>query len=96
MAMLRGILRGRRNRPPAAATRLRFTSGMPNTAVRDATTMSQASTSSVPPARAGPSTAAMTGLVRSRCTKPPKPPLAVCMPPGSVAICFRSAPAQKI
>ena len=34
MAMLRGSLRGRRNRPPAAATRLRFTSGMPNTAVR--------------------------------------------------------------
>ena len=34
MAMLRGSLRGRRNRPPAAATRVRFTSGMPNAGLR--------------------------------------------------------------
>ncbi len=38
----------------------------------------------------------MIGLVRSRVTKPPNPPLAVDMPPGSTAICFRSAPAQKM
>jgi hypothetical protein len=69
---------------------------MPNTAVSLATTMSQARTISVPPARAGPSTAAITGLVRSRCTKPAKPPRAVDMPPGSTLICLRSAPAQKI
>ena len=36
----------------------------------EATTRSQDSTISVPPARAGPSTAAMIGLVRSRCTMP--------------------------
>ena len=77
MAMLRGILRGRRNSPPAAATRLRLTSGMPNTAVSEATTRSHARTISVPPARAGPSTAAMIGLVRSRWTKPAKPPCSV-------------------
>ena len=69
---------------------------MPNTAVREATTRSQASTISVPPARAGPSTAAMIGLVRSRCTSPAKPPFFVIMPPGSVVISFRSAPAQKM
>ena len=74
MAMLSGILRPSRNRPPAAATSDRFTSGMPNVAVVDATTRSQASTISVPPARAGPSTAAITGLVRSRWTKPANPP----------------------
>ena len=96
MAMLRGILRGRRNRPPAPATRLRFTSGMPKTAVSEATTRSQASTISVPPASAGPSTAAITGLVRSRCTNPAKPPFWVIMPAGSTLICLRSAPAQKI
>ena len=63
MATLRGSFRGSRNRPPAPATRPRFTSGTPNVALSDATTRSQASTSSVPPASAGPSTAAITGLV---------------------------------
>ena len=72
--MLRGSMRGRRNSPPAAATSERFTSGMPNDAAVDATTMSHARTISVPPASAGPSTAAMSGLVRGRATSPPKPP----------------------
>ncbi len=74
MAMLKGILRGRRNRPPAAATSERLTSGMPKRAWVEATTRSHASTISVPPASAGPSTAAMIGLTLSRVTMPPKPP----------------------
>ncbi len=41
MAMLSGILRPRRNSPPAPATSERFTSGMPKVAVVDATTRSQ-------------------------------------------------------
>ncbi len=62
--MFRGSFRGKRKSAPAAAIRFRFTSGTPKTAVRDATTRSQASTISVPPASAGPSTAAMMGFVR--------------------------------
>ncbi len=96
MAMLRGILRGRRKRPPAPATRLRFTSGMPKVAVREATTRSHDSTISVPPASAGPSTAAMMGLVRSRVVMPPKPPRAVESAAGLTLISLRSAPAQKM
>jgi len=96
MATLRGNTRGSLNSPPPAATRLRSTSGTPNTAVSDATTMSQANTISVPPASAGPSTAAITGLVRSRATNPANPPFSVIMAPGSVLMAFRSAPAEKI
>ena len=96
MAMLSGILRPRRNRPPAAATSDRFTSGMPKVAVVEATTRSHDSTISVPPASAGPSTAAMIGLVRSRWTMPAKPPRWVASPPALPAlISLRSAPAQN-
>ena len=66
MATARPIARGRRNRPPAPATRLRFTSASPNDDRVEATTRSQASTISQPPAIARPSTAAITGFVRSR------------------------------
>ena len=38
MATFSGILRARRNRPPAPAIRHRFTSGIPNAARWDATT----------------------------------------------------------
>ena len=64
IAMCFGSLRGRRKRPPAAAARDRLTSGTPNRELFDATTKSQASTISQPPASAAPSTAAMIGLVR--------------------------------
>jgi hypothetical protein len=65
-------------------------------AVVDATTRSHDSTISVPPASAGPSTAAMIGFTRSRVTMPPKPPLAVLRPPAFPAlISLRSAPAQN-
>jgi hypothetical protein len=96
MAMLRGILRGRRNRPPAAATRLRFTSGMPNTAVsrRDHQVAREHQLGAAGERRTVDG--GDDGLVRSRCTNPPKPPFWVVMPPGSTLICLRSAPAQKI
>ena len=82
MATFTGILRPRRNTPPAPATSERFTSGMPNVALREATTRSHASTTSVPPASAGPSTAAMSGFVRSRWVRPAKPPRLVMIPLG--------------
>jgi hypothetical protein len=96
MARFSGILRPSRNRPPAAATSERFTSGMPKVADRDATIRSHDSVISVPPANAGPSTAAMIGLVRSRWTIPAKPPRLVASPPAlPLLISFRSAPAQN-
>ncbi len=96
MAMLSGILRPSRNRPPAAAARLRFTSGIPKVADPDATTRSQARTISVPPARAGPSTAARIGFTRSRVTIPPKPPRLVWSAAAlPLLISLRSAPAQN-
>src|SRR5487761_1569456 len=54
------------SRPPAPAARPRVTSGRPNCASSLATTRSQASTSSNPPASAYPSTAAITGLTGGR------------------------------
>ncbi len=96
MATFRGRARGRRNSPPPAATRERFTSGKPKRAVVEATMRSAARASSQPPARAGPSAATITGLVRSRCTKPPKPPLPVVSSAAWPALmALRSAPAQK-
>ena len=68
----------------------------PKVAVVEATTRSQDKTISVPPASAGPSTAAMMGLVRSRSTMPAKPPRAVANPAALPAlISLRSAPAQN-
>ncbi len=77
--------------------RLCRTSASPNDERVLATTTSAASTSSIPPAVARPSTATTIGFSRSRNTKPPKPPRSV----SSVAavpvsrMTFRSAPAQK-
>src|SRR5436309_3283222 len=94
MAMFVGILRGSRKTPPAPATNDRLTSGRPNAAVRDATTRSQASVISHPPASAGPSTAAITGLVRTLRANPANPPRAVERPPPDpAAMALRSAPA---
>ena len=96
MAMAGGRARGRRNRPPAAATSERLTSGTPNRAAVEATTRSQASTISVPPARAGPSTAAIIGLVRARRAMPPNPPRLVMIDGAfPAAMAFRSAPAEN-
>ena len=56
--------------------------------------MSQASASSQPPARAGPSTAAMIGFSGGRSQMPPKPrPGITASSPATNA--FRSMPAQK-
>ena len=50
----------------------------------------------MPPASAGPSTAAITGLVRSRIVNPANPPRSVWIDaPPPAATTFRSAPAQK-
>src|SRR6476646_764168 len=69
----------------------RFTSGRPNDAAVEATTRSHASTSSIPPPTAYPSTAAMSGLVRWRRTKPTSPPRGV----GPPVPAPRSAPAEN-
>src|SRR6516164_1447804 len=90
-----GIRRGSRNSPPAPATRPRLTSGRPNTASSLATTRSQDRTISNPPARAYPSTAAMTGLAGGRWVMPPKPrPPAAEFSPAAKPL--RSIPAQKV
>src|SRR5215469_1497237 len=81
--------------PPAPATRPRLTSGNPNLASSLATTRSQASTSSKPPARAYPSTAAITGFAGGRSTIPPKPrPAAIGASPARKPL--RSMPALKV
>ena len=95
-AMARPMARGRRNKPPAAATRERFTSGRPNTVSCAATMRSQARAISQPPATAVPGMAAISGFSRSRLTIPAKPPRFVDrLAPFPAAISFRSAPAQK-
>src|SRR5262249_58111952 len=58
---------------PRPATSPLVTSGRPNVAVSLATIRSHASAISNPPARAYPSTAAMTGLAGGRWVMPPKP-----------------------
>ena len=94
--MAGGILFGSRMSPPAAAMRPRLTSGMPNLASSTATTRSQESMISHPPASADPLTAAMIGLEKSRWAMPPKPPLAPMMSPASPAVkALRSMPALK-
>src|SRR5487761_1249916 len=83
------------SRPPAPAARPRVTSGRPNCASSLATTRSQESTSSKPPASAYPSTAAITGLSGGRSVMPPNPrPPAVGLSP--VRNPFRSMPAQNV
>ena len=81
----------RRRRPATASPR-----GCRTWRWSEATTRSHASTISVPPARAGPSTAAISGLVALALAMPPKPPRAVARPPALPAlISLRSAPAQN-
>ena len=82
-ATLSGSARGVRKRPPQVGTRPRFTSGSPNDASRAATTRSHASTISNPPPSAGPSTAAMSGLARSRRITPYSPPRSVVALPSA-------------
>jgi hypothetical protein len=63
----------RRGGAPATATRPRLTSGRQNEAVEEATTMSQFMVISVPPPKARPFTAAITGFRPVRRDIPPKP-----------------------
>ena len=91
-----GSARGRRYRPPADAIRPRLTSGSPKRDSGTATRRSQARASSQPPARAGPLTAAIQGLVRGAVTKPANPPRSVRSRwPLPLDTAFRSAPALK-
>src|SRR5215469_423946 len=86
---------GSLSNPPAPATSPRLTSGRPNLASSLATTRSQASTSSNPPASAYPSTAAITGLAGGFSTIPPKPrPAAIGASPARKPL--RSIPALKV
>ena len=95
-AMAGGIRLGSRMRPPAPAIRPRLTSGIPKVASSTATTRSQESMISHPPARADPLTAAMRGLAKSRWAMPPNPPLAPMISPASPAVkALRSMPALK-
>ena len=90
------MARGRRNRPPAPATRLRLTSASPNDERVVATTRSQASTISHPPAVARPSTAAMTGLRALAVGEAGEAaPLGAERRPVAELMALRSAPALK-
>ena len=94
MATVRGMRAGRRIRPPAAAASPRLTSGIPNVASSEATTRSQDSTSSHPPASAGPSTAAISGFDGGRWVMPANPRSPTCgRSPRRKAL--RSMPALK-
>ena len=95
IAVLRPIVCGSRNRPPAAAIRLRRTSASPNADRDVATTMSAARTISSPPAVASPSTATTIGFIRWRYTNPPNPPRLVSRVAAEPVsrMTLRSAPA---
>jgi hypothetical protein len=93
----RGSRAGSRSRPPASGTRPSVASGNANSACEAATTRSAARTSSNPPPRASPFTAAMTGLPRSKnSVSPANPPgpWSASMPSPSAAA-LRSHPALK-
>src|SRR5690606_35355276 len=96
IATARGMAWPMRKTPPAPAIRPRCTSGRPNSALSEATTRSLARASSVPPPRAVPLTAAMTGLEMWCLTTPAKPQCAVSggvTPSGPlVPRALRSAP----
>ena len=95
-ATARPTARGKRNRPPAPATRERFTSGRPKFVLSAQMIMSHERAISVPPARADPVMAAISGLVRSRRAIPANPPFFVDRPaPFPAEISLRSAPAQN-
>ena len=64
--MVYGIWRSSRTAEPPIGYRLHLASEMPNLALSPATRMSVPCRISVPPAMAGPSTAAISGLVSRR------------------------------
>src|SRR5271166_3663620 len=72
-ARARGIRWASSSAPPAPATSERLTSGTPNRAEAPATTRSQASSSSNPPASAQPSAAPISGLRGGVCVMPHSP-----------------------
>jgi hypothetical protein len=74
-AIGRGSREAKRSSPPASGTRPSVTSVSANSACEAATTRSAARTSSKPPPRARPLTAAMTGLPMSKnSVRPANPP----------------------
>ena len=90
-ARLTGSSRAARKSAPEVATSPRATSGSPKGADVAATTRSQARTISRPPPSAGPSTAATSGVRRTRRMIPYSPPRSVTLSPAAVM----SLPALK-
>ena len=96
-----GICRGSRTADPPSGKSPQRASEMPNLALSPATRMSVACRISVPPAIAGPSTAAISGLVRRRplssgsTTDMSRSPARNCSPGCATVMAFRSAPAQN-
>ena len=94
MAICRGMRCGKRSKPPEPAIKPRLTSGKPNCALSAATIRSQASAISKPPAKAKPSTAAITGFLGGVSMMPPRPrPGSSMRSPFTNAL--RSMPEQK-
>ena len=94
-ASARGIRRASSSAPPAPATSPRLTSGTPNLAEAPATTRSQASSNSKPPARAQPSAAPISGLRGGVWVMPHSPR------PGNEGVsplrnALRSIPAENV
>jgi hypothetical protein len=100
-ATVYGIWRGSRTAEPPSGNRPQRASDTPNRALSPATRMSVACRISVPPAMAGPSTAAISGLVSRRpfsngsITERSQPPPEKLSPGWLAVIAFRSAPAQN-
>ena len=100
-ATVYGICRGSRTADPPSGNSPQRASEMPNRALSPATLMSHACRISVPPAMAGPSTAAISGLVSRRplssgsITERSMSPARNASPGCALVIAFRSAPAQN-
>ena len=101
-ATVYGICRGRRTADPPSGNRPQRASEMPNRALSPATRISAACRISVPPAMAGPSTAAISGLDRRRplssgssIDDSAAAPVPEWSPGWVTVIDFRSAPAQN-
>ena len=95
MAILSGMLRGRRCTPPAAAMRPTRGSGNPNVACSAATMTSHASAISRPPPSAKPFTAAMIGFNRSKRAVRPANPFFGTRGMPCWAVHLRSLPAEN-
>ena len=100
-ATVYGTCRGSRTAEPPSGNSPQRASEMPNRALSPATRMSVACRISVPPAIAGPSTAAISGLLSRRplssgsITERSTSPLLNAAPGWELAMALRSAPAQN-